>query len=525
VIDRARLRELLARRRIHALRDHYRAVLARGHLDFPEQAAAWRDRAELKAILCSRRAGKTKGGCEELVAKAASTPGGRYLYVNTTADECERVAWFGLKNDGLAINAQRLVEPDGSPTPVKINAQKHSIHFANFDSWIYLKGADDENEVRKALGLGYHEVWWDEAQKIPSKLAGTIREVLTPALLDFGGGLTLTGTPVRNMAGLFYDATRPDAKRRAEWTLHQWNLLDNPFFGATREERMRRGLLELQKRLGGEEVAPLDGPIMRREGLGLWTTEDAAFTYAVNKVDRARLLYAPHRRLANGFPDFAAALLDLPGWGDVEYFTGIAADIGFDPDPFAVCAVAWNLRDPNLYELGSWSSKRLDSDQQAAILREVRGIVKPCFAVADAGGSARPTVAGWEKEWVRRYGISIEPIAKAHKNGAIERFNSDVLRCRWRFRDGSPLIEQLAEVQWATVRSAGGKLVEDPSIPNDVTDAGLYAHRRAFHFRYKKTEELPEPGTSEWDAREEEQMLRQLEEVAEREDEYEQLLV
>jgi hypothetical protein len=525
VVDPQRVRELVARQRIHALRDHYRRQLAATRFDFPAQATAWRSSARLKAILCSRRAGKTKGGCEEMVVEAATMPGGRYLYLNTTADECERIAWFGLKNDGMAAISQKLVGPDGMPVEVKLNQQKLTIHFPEINSWIYLRGADDENEVRKALGLGYHKVWWDEAQKIPTKLTSVVREVLMPALLDFGGTITISGTPVRNMAGLFFDATRGDKKRRKEWELHRWSLLDNPFFGATREERMRRGMLDLQFLLGGEEVAPLDGPIMRREGFGLWTAEDAAFTYAVNKVDRAELLYAPARRLANGFPDFRAALEDLPGWGSVDYFTGLGADIGYDPDPFAICAIAWNLRDGCVYELGSWSSRRLDSDQQAAVLREVRDIIRPAVAVADAGGSARPAIAGWEKEWVRRYGIAIKPAQKAHKHGAQERFNADVITKKWRFRDGSPLIDQLSEVQWATARSTGGKLIEDPSIANDITDAALYVHRDSYHFRVKPSEDLPEPGTREWEQREEALLLRQLEESAERDSDYEGLLM
>lgn len=506
------------------LREHYRAQLRGDRLEFPEQLAAWTDTSRLRAFRCSRRAGKTKGGCEEFVIKAATTPGGRFLYINTTADECERIAWFGLKNDGMAAIAGRLVDQRGQPVAVRLNQQKLNIYFPEVDSWIYLKGADDEAEVRKALGLAYHEVWWDEAQKIPTKLSPTIREVLMPALLDFRGRFTLTGTPVRNMAGMFFDATRGDAKRRTEWSLHHWNLLDNPFFGADREERMRRGMLDLQWLLGGEEVAPLDGPIMRREGWGYWTAEDAAFTYAINKVDADKLTFAPARRLPNGFPDFRAALTDLPGWGDVEYFTGVGADIGFDPDPFAICAVAWNLRDPNLYELGSWSSKRLDSDQQAAILRQVREVIHPCVAVADAGGSARPTVAGWEKEWVRRYGIPVEPVQKSHKHGAIERFNADILRGRWRFREGSPLIEQLAEVQWASTRTASGRLIEDPSIPNDVADAALYVHRGAYHFRYREEEPPPPPvGTPEYDAKEEAEILAQLDRIIEDQDGYAEL--
>jgi hypothetical protein len=58
---------------------------------------------------------------------------------------------------------------------------------------MYLRGADDEAELRKALGGAFHRVTWDEAQKIPPKLGLAIREVFMPTLLDFGGRFRLTG--------------------------------------------------------------------------------------------------------------------------------------------------------------------------------------------------------------------------------------------------------------------------------------------------------------------------------------------
>lgn len=514
-IDPARVRELLRRFRLQKLRDDLWAQLDQTRLPFPEQRAAWGDTSRLVAILCSRRAGKTKGGCEEMVVEAATTPGGRFLYINSTADECERIAWHGLKNDGMAALAQRLRGPDGEPLRVKLNAQKLNIFFPDMGSWIYLKGADDENEIRKALGLAYQKVWWDEAQKIPTKLAVPIREVLMPALLDFKGRFAISGTPVRQMAGLFYDATRRDLKKQlSKWALHHWNLLDNPYFGGTREERMTNGMLDLQELFGGEDVAPLDGPLMQREGYGRWTHEDAAFVYAVHKV-KGDLTYAPDRRLPTGFPDFQRALEDLPGYGRVDYFTGLGADIGYHPDPFAVCAIAWNMHDECVYELGSWGSTKLDSDEQAAVLRRVREIIRPCVAVADAGGSARPAVAGWEKEWIRRYSIPIEAAQKAHKGGAIERVNADILRGRFWFREGSPLLDQLGKVHWLTTKSSTGLLVEDPSIPNDLCDAGLYVHRAAWHFRHgDPPPPPPPPGSPEALEREEAELLAQLEQTS-----------
>jgi hypothetical protein len=501
---------------LQKLRDHLWRQVEAMRLEFPEQRSAWGADSQLVAILCGRRSGKTKGGCEQMVIEAATSPGGRFLYLNSTHEECEKLAWYGLKNDGMAALCSRLTGLDGQPLRVKINSAKLQLHFLDVDSWIYLKGADQDAKIRKALGLAYNKVWWDEAQKIPTALTGTIREVLMPALLDVGGSFFLSGTPVRNMAGLFYDATRHDLKRRREWSMFKWNLLQNPFFGATEEERLQRGMIGLQNLLGGPDIAPLDGPIMRREGYGEWTHEDAAYVYWIHKVaQKSSLYYAPDRRQPNGFPDLERAMQDLPGFGKVHYFTALGADIGYSPDPFSFCVWAWNLQDENIYEIGTWKETRLDSEQQAAVLRRVRDIVNPCVAVADAGGSARPSVAGWEKEWMDRYGLPITPAKKNNKNGAIERYNADIVRGRMRFREGSPLVEELEAVQWATVRSSTGLLVEDPTIPNDIADASLYGHRGAYHHRYEVPEERPDPGTAEWAAREEARMRLQAEQAAE----------
>jgi len=56
--------------------------------------------------------------------------------------------------------------------------------------------ADDEAELRKALGRRYHKVYFDEGQKIPPKLEVPIREVFMPTLLISAANLGFTGSSV-----------------------------------------------------------------------------------------------------------------------------------------------------------------------------------------------------------------------------------------------------------------------------------------------------------------------------------------
>ena len=439
---------------------------------FPAQRSFYDDPAQLVAAIKGRRAGGTRAGCAHFVKQALRTQDGQFLYLNSTRGEAERLAWYGGRNDGMMSLCERW------KLRVKPNGSKLTLHFQDTNSWIYLRGAEDEAELRKALGTPYNEVWWDEAQKIPPKIGPSIREVLLPSLLDYGGRLRLVGTPVRQMSGLFFDVTNPDIARRLHgWSVHHWNLLDNPFFGATVEERHRRGILGLQELYGGPD---LDSPIMQREAFGRWVREDAAYVYYVHK--RTDLLYAPHRARADGFPDIRAALGDLP-WPWAHGFYALGVDIGYSPDPFAFTLVGWHPNDPVLYEVASWRKTHLTSDEQAAAMRAVREVVPLGFIVADAGGPAKPTVAGWSTQFVERYGLPVLEAEKHNKHDAIGLGNTDIVAGHAKFRDGSPLYEDMSTLQWSHLVSGSGKLVEDPTMSNHNADAWLYAQRHARQYR------------------------------------------
>lgn len=460
---------------------------------FPEERAFFDDPAQLAAACCGRRAGKTRGEMRDLARDALTIPGARLLYLNSTRGEAERIAWWGNRNDGIASLASTL------GLRVKLDQSKLSAHFLDTDAWLWLRGADDEAELRKSLGGAFHKVYFDEAQKIPPKLELAMREVFMPALLDFGGTFRLTGSPSRQMSGLFYAVTRPEPDRRLPgWSVHRWNLLQNPFFGATEDERWRRGVLGLQKLYGGPEAAPIESPLMQREAFGRWTHEDAAYVYFVRRVPDAELFYAPHRVRADGFPDVPRALLDLPWWRGSETlgdaFFALGADLGYR-DPFAFVLWAWHRHDPRLFEVAAWKRSGLTADEQNNALRAIMETVRVGMIVADAGGPALPTVKGWSKEWVERYGVPIVEAEKQHKATAVETMNGDVLRRRILLRDGSPLHAEMSELQWTNIVAGSGRMVEDPSQDNHCCDAALYAHRHSYQYRARPQDRPAAAGT------------------------------
>lgn len=488
---------------------------------FGEQGAFYNDPARKVAGICGRRAGKSRGGNRHLVRQAMKTQHGRFLYLNSTRSEAHKIAWVGARGDGIKSLIERY------KLPAIANESELSIHFPAIDSWIYLRGADDESGVTKALGLPYHEVWWDEAQKIPAKLAPTIRDVLMPTLLDYKGRLRLTGTPVRNMSGLFFDVTQPDASKRMRgWSVHHWNLLANPFFGraevrdgqwfvvagvgevvsgphelgelqaAVLGARHTRGMLDLQELLGGADVAPLDSPTMRREGKGEWVHEDSNHVYCAHKVRRDQLCFAPARMRPDGFPDIAKAMEDLPGYPEREYFCAFGNDLG-TRDPYAFCLWAWSLQDDVLYEVASFSRSGLNYDQMGAHMRAVAEVVRIGITTADAGGGGKPAVMGWSLTWQDRYRLPIIEAKKQNKYMYIQMMNTDIMAGRIKVRDGGALLEEWLVHQWSSIVSSTGKMVEDPTTPNHASDAGLYAHRESYHFRFREPTQKPARGSPE----------------------------
>ena len=498
---------------------------------FAEQRAYDQDPSRLKALLCGRRAGKSRGKNKGILARAMRTPGGRFLVINETRSEVRRINWIGVQGDGMSTVVER------EKLPATLNASEMSVTFPEIDSIINCVGVDDEASIRRALGGAYKGVWWDEAQKIPVRFQQTIREVFMPTLLDFGGTFELTGSPSRQIAGLFYDVTRSDGRAKPGWSVHRWNMLANPHFGRAvlrdgawwainklgafdggpyadpdaararaKELRYRDGILDLQTLYGGPDVAPIDSPIMQREAFGRWVHEDAAYVYGFYRCDQEALHYAPQRLRADGFPDIRRAMRDLPmsWWEQDECIIAVGADLGYYPDPFAIVIWAWHPKRETIYEIASWRQTHLDTEQQAAVLRSIRDVVTPSFWVADAGGGGRPVVAGWSREWIDRYGIPFHEAEKHNKAAAIENFNVDLCgrssdgMPRMRLREGSPLSEELSRIQWMKAVSATGRMMEDPSIPNDTADAGLYAHRHAWHHRFRPEPPRPQVGSVQY---------------------------
>jgi hypothetical protein len=513
-------------------------------------------KAILRATKKTRRSGATAGGCRELVARAIEIPRFRAVYATTTRIEAKARAWRNDTQSGLVDVIERYGERlKGAGVPrynlgsviVEVREGDLALVFSN-GSLIELFGADDEGAIMKLRGLAKHVYWIDEAQDF-SWLERFYKAVVVAGMNDFGGECWLTGTPGRDLVGMFYEVTRDEADERLPgWEIHEITVTDNPFFGRVVWERGEWFVEDnLYDQPGAErsthpwigEIAagahrwgPFDDegdadaaavkvrwergagatirnnawadddPDALRELKGQWVKEGARFVYAFHARPEHDLIYAPQRLADDGFPDLKAALLDLPGRKLEEraYFLALGADLGTRA-AFAFCIWAWSLRDPILYELASWKRPGLDYDEMAAHLHAVRAQVSISLWTADAGGGGKPAVMGWSKKWVDRYKIPIVEATKQNKRIAQNQYNNDIRKGLMLFRKDSPLLVEGRGHRWKPLRTEDGKEVED-STAHDALDASLYGHRESYAHRWRPEEPKIVPGSPESDIRE-----------------------
>ena len=510
----------------------------------PKQRAFWAirvagqaTRALRRAAKTTRRSGKTSGGTREVLARCVEFSGYRAVYCNTTLAEALKLVWRSdtgrdgwlelLRIHGFRV-AHKRAEMESGKADCFVDDRLHVIEFRN-GSQIAIFCADDAASIEKIRGQAKHLVWIDEAQKF-GHLQTFVEDILEGNLTDFVGELLLTGTPSKAAGSYYYDVTKePNQGERAEgWEVHEWSLLDNPFFGPDETSRFNRALLPriLRAQPRKSQLSPEawvakfcgDPPgWYSREYLGKWILTDAFFVYAIHTVPANERTYAPMRTtharpfspegkaiesidMSLGWYDHQAALEDLPRrWTDhrgkkhsIRWLVAAAFDFGFHPDPFAVNLTAWSLDVEDLYELWSWKQVELHVDDQRDVVRWVLANVDGItVCVGDAGGLQKGHLQGWRE----RLGVQIEDAEKASKATWIALLSGEISAGRYNYRDGSPLLDEHEHLLWQTDKNGeliiphqenADRALSDRRVPgNHCSDCGLYGFR---HLVGRRTE-------------------------------------
>lgn len=430
---------------IHLLLEAER-IIARGNLRgqlFDKQRAFAADPAKRKALLCSRRAGKTTRTASEHFHTGLTYNGTLSRIWAITRQRVKELFWDDLKK----MNYEAQLD-------ARFNEVELSIRLPN-DSKIHLVGADKLKEVEKKRGQKLRLATIDETQLYPADaLRALTEDVEGPSLADLDGTLELMGTPGLVCVGPWHDIT---AKEKKGWSVHKWTVLDNPCFPKWANQPEWRELaiawLDAMKRENGWSD---DHPTYQREWLGRWVNDFGALVYR----------YDPIR---NGYD----TLPKIKGnWSHI-----VGSDLGHD-DAFSVVVWAFSPERKEAYEVYTFKESGLVPDQWVEVWRNVQQRYKPIKMRVDTGGLGKAIVEGIR----RKYSIPLEAAEKTEKLAHQELMNGEFYSGRLMVRRGSAYEQELSTL----AKDPDDPTKEDPRLPNHACDAGLYGFRDLLRYHFAK---------------------------------------
>ncbi len=453
---------------------HYQArfteMAARCRVFFhPKQRAAFCGKALRVAILSTRRAGKTNGGTHETMARCLELPNQRWVYCHETKDEARKLAWRSDARDGwrdmveqlgLVVARTVLEFNRDRDTDVLISEDDLSIDFRN-GSQLVIFAADKDSAADKFRGGEKNGIWVDEAQGF-APLTYFVNDVAAKTLAKPKGMppgvLWVSGSPHRSLSGEFYEITRDPIKqgpRRVGWEVHEFSVVDNPYFGATKEERWA-ATAGVELALNGWPANDPPSQFLREwgtpDGKVMWTTEDTLHVFCVHQKPPAE--FGPVCVDVDGKYDHGKALTHLPPSvatspttvEPINWYFALGMDFGYE-DPFAYVIWAFSPQIADIFEMASWKKEHLPSDVIEDIVlgiweQTASGLVS---IRADSGGSmAKNTIVGWQE----KLKIPMEPADKQGKDTWEDLFNGELWASRVHFRNDSALLCELRELQY-----------------------------------------------------------------------------
>jgi hypothetical protein len=475
--------------------------LLRGLL-MPVQALLEVDKSRRKAVRSPRQTGKSTGVMLIVSIRCYEEALSEWVVIGVTRKSAKAIYWEPLKR----LNEQFELGMD-------FHNQDLEVTFPNGSKLTFM-GADNISELEKIRGRRLNGVVVDESKSFPILLFDElIYEVIEPALMAKDGELILIGTPGDSLRGTFYLSTvdvpvvfnGPDGKPArqsnvmhgtvpvypAKWNFHRWTLPDN----VTRYKDGKGGFYTMWDK--AQEIMRQNGwtrqtPQAAREYFGDWIPAD----------DKRVYRYRPALHDYDPFPDSTSNLRHVQ-WGLPNLPGEFKTVLGVDPgtrDGTGMVVWAWNVHTDDLWELYSERRKALEGERLpikaiAQWYHELDEKYGPFEAGStDTAGLATMVV----DELADAYQVYLEPADKHEKGDAIEIMNNDFDSGRIHVRRNSTLSDELDRARWDLKKLDKNKKVEDESIPNDVVDAGLYAHRWCRHRRPVKPVSVVPVFSTQW---------------------------
>jgi hypothetical protein len=450
------------------------------------QLAIIDDPAQNKAVLGTRRAGKTETWPRDMVMKALAHPGGIVRIWAASRQRCKELVW----DKTIDVCNRHDIK-------VKTHETNLTITFEN-RSQIRFVGADKDKEAQKKRGDKTILEIVLESQSFGSFLEQLVEDVIEPSLFDARstnvdgiGIVVLEGTPGPVCTGYWYYVTGDDGSEKlkrwlskgrklkfngeteeikgANWTCFRIHVLDNPFLPNAKQE-----LAKTIARKGWT----LQHPTYLREWCAIWVTDNDALYF---KWIEVRNSYD----LGPDFQPWGAGWTHVLGW-----------DIGFNHS-MALVVWGWHEHDNVLYEAASWSENHTTAQPVVDKIREFQARFNIVAMVADTGGGGSKAFV---EEVQSRHGLIFKPAQKSDKFAHVTLMNDEFISARIKTIKGSELSRDLGGLikdrDWDPASDKPPD--SDPSAHefSHTTDAGLYAWRYASSFLATKApDEKPKPGS------------------------------
>jgi len=339
------------------------------------------------------------------------------------------------------------------------NESNLTIQFPN-GSEIWLLGADKPGAMESLRGIKLRSAVVDEAASF-TNLEYLVDEVLMPTLLDLDGQLTLISTP-KAAVGYFYKCWKDPKFAQFEWLTDK-----NPHIAAA-------ALTKLKKAYNPNSMA------YKREFQAEFATpEGLVYNYSDENLIQP---------------------VDL----DHHWQWCLGLDFGVRDDS-ALVLVAYSDFADEIYITKSFSSPNLAISEIATKIKEMTENI-PKSNLSIVYDSAALIYA---RELTERFNISLIPAKKQDKLGSIARVNSLLYNLNLKVFVPNQIINEWSVLEW---NNKSQKERENPSQPNHLSDAALYA-LTYIHSREKPLVKDPPPREMDpWERQLLEQAMRREEE-------------
>lgn len=390
----------------------------------------------MKAVQCTRRAGKSFGCGLYAFKEAYTTPGCSVVIIGLTRDSVKRIFFKDILK---TINKQHDLGARFNGSDLTTTLPNGSI--------IYLLGVDaNPDDMDKLLGQKNKLVIIDESAFFRQDMNKLVYEILRPSIVDYEGTIALVSTTSDITSSLYFDITNGN---KPGWEVFKWTAYDNPFMA----DKWEKEIKFLKESTPGIENTPM----FRRMYMNEW------------HVDSDHLIYK-YRKDANDIDI-------LPTDHRWNYVLGL--DLGYeDATAFVVCA--YSEHDPNLYVVNTYKESGMIVSDVAKKVKELDKLYQFDTMVVD--NASKQVV----EELKKRHSLPLIGAEKRDKKGYIELLNSDMILGRIKVMPKAQgLIQEWTGLIWDERALNKGKYVEHPGCPNHLSDAFLYAWRWCFQYSSK----------------------------------------